>query len=201
MKKTLKEIRISVIPNSIIRKHFKMQKVNGVYRIIDLRTNNLIYDNGKCFNCGSVEISIDGEIVSLAIRSIAYVLRYDTNDCDYRMFNIVEPLGSTQEERAKNLRCFNVDDIKCYSRGRVEWKFLPKVKEVLWSNRESKTPPATPSIEQMVMSFSKKEDINRNSVDESCDKGKTWDVEVNGTLFTFKDKNSMLEMCKALASK
>jgi hypothetical protein len=196
-----KETRVSVIPNSIIRKYFKMQKVSGVYRIIDVRTNTAIYDNGKCYNCGSVDIDIDGEIVSLAIRSIAYVLRYDTNDCDYRMFNIVEPVGATQEEKSKNLKYFNVEDIKCYSRGRVEWKFLPKVKEVQWSKRETKPPVTAANLEQMVMTFSKKPEITRKDVLEFCDKAKTWDVEVNGTLFTFKDKNDMLEMCKVLASK
>jgi hypothetical protein len=199
--KSNKQIRISVIPNSVIRKYFKMQKVAGVYRIIDTRTNSVIYDNGECDNCGCIDISIDGQIASLAIRSIAYVLRYDTNDCDYRMFNIVEPCGSTQEEKANNLKYFNVEDIKCYSRGRVEWKYLPKVKEVQWSNREDKTPAATPSVEQLVMAFSKKPDITRKDVLECCDNAKTWDVEVNGNLFAFKDKNAMLEMCKALASK
>jgi hypothetical protein len=199
--KNNKETRVSVIPNAMIRKYFKMQKVAGVYRIIDVRTNSLIYDNGKCPNCGSVDINIDGETVSLAIRSIAYVLRYDTNDCDYRMFNIVEPLGSTQEERSKNLKYFNVEDVRCYSRGRVEWKFLPKFNEVQWSKRETKSPTAPSNLEQLVMSFSKKPEVSRNDILEFCDKTKTWDVEVNGTLFTFKDKNDMLEMCKALASK
>jgi hypothetical protein len=51
------------------------------------------------------------------------------------------------------------------------------------------------------MSFSKKPEVSRNDILEFCDKTKTWDVEVNGTLFTFKDKNDMFEMCKALASK
>lgn len=199
--KNSKEVRVSVIPNSIIRKYFKMQKVAGVYRIIDLRNNIVIYENGRCFNWGSVDINIDGEIVSLAIRSIAYVLRYDTNDCDYRMFNMVEPFGSTPEERAKNLKYFNVEDVRCYSRGRVEWKFIPKVNEVQWSKRETKAPSSTPSVEQLVMSFSKKQETSQKDVSEFCDNSKTWDVEVNGTRFTFKDKGAMLEMCKALASK
>lgn len=201
MKNTIKDTRISVIPNAIIRKFFRMQKVAGVYRIIDLRTNSVIYDNGQCVNCGSVEIDIDGEVVSLAIRSISYVLRYDTNDCDYRIFNIVEPVGFTPEEKYNNVKYFNVEDIKCYSRGRIEWKFLPKVKEVQWSKRETKSPTETSNLEQLVMSFSKKPEISRNDVLEVCEIAKTWDVEVNGTLFTFKDKNDMLEMCKALAGK
>lgn len=201
MKNTIKDTRISVIPNAIIRKFFRMQKVAGVYRIIDLRTNSVIYDNGQCVNCGSVEIDIDGEVVSLAIRSISYVLRYDTNDCDYRIFNIVEPVGFTPEEKYNNVKYFNVEDIKCYSRGRIEWKFLPKVKEVQWSKRETKSPTEASNLEQLVMSFSKKPEISRNDVLEVCEIAKTWDVEVNGTLFTFKDKNDMLEMCKALASK
>ncbi len=203
MKKTIKDTRISVIPNAIIRKYFRMQKVAGVYRIIDLRTNSVIYDNGQCVNCGSVEIDIDGEIVSLAIRSISYVLRYDTNDCDYRIFNIVEPVGFTPEEKYNNVKYFNVEDIKCYSRGRVEWKFLPKVKEVQWSKREAKSLADSPNLEQLFMEFSKKPEPTQADALKFSDtfKTKTWNVEVNGNLFTFKDKNDMLEMCKALASK
>ena len=195
-----KDLRISVIPNAIIKKHFTMRNISGNYRIMDNRTNNIIYDKGKCFNCGSIDIYIDGIIAGLAIRSIAYVLRWDNNDCDYHMFNIVCPTGSTPEEKSKNLKYFNVDDIKCYSRGRVEWKNLPRVKDVQWSMRENKTIPLI-KTEQTIMNLETPKTVIRQDVMDFCNNSKTWDVEVNGTIFSFKNKEAMVEMCKSIASK
>lgn len=201
-----KELRVSIIPNRIIEKHFKMQNVGGVYRIIDNRTGNVIYNNGRCINCGSVDINIDGVVVGLAIRSIAYVLRYDNNNSDYHMFNIVEPNGSTPEEKARHLKNFDVDSIKCYSRARIEWKNLPRVKDVQWSVREKRNQQPQQSKKtdqaQLVMNLNPSSEVKREDVAKLLNMAqKTWDVEINGVVFTFKNKDVMLEMCKSIANK
>jgi hypothetical protein len=198
--KDKKDLRVCVIPNAIIKKNFTMRNVGGDYRIMDNRTSNIIYNDGKCFNCGSIDIDIDGVIAGLAIRSIAYVLRWDNADCDYHMFNIVTPNGYTPEEKSKHLKYFNVADIKCYSRGRVEWKNLPRVKDVQWSVKENKQIPSI-KPEQTVMNLESTKTVIRQDVVDLCNGSRLWDVEVNGTIFSFKSKEAMIEMCKSMANK
>lgn len=190
-----KNLNVSVIPNSVIRKYFDMVNVNGDYRIIDKRNNLVIYEKGRCSNCGKVTIQIDGVSVGLSLRAVAYTLRRDNNDCDYNVrSSIIFPKSKNSEDHK---RYFDVSEIECYTRSLVPWRNIPKVKDVQWSPKGYSNKNELP--EQSIMDFSTPfPAIPRKDVVD-CDKS-ILQFKANGVTYIFENKESMKEVLKFLTS-
>lgn len=148
----------------------------------------IIYDRGVCDN-ESGKTSFKG--MNYDIRSVLYCL---INDCDYldARYSTIYPL--TDKDTTK-LYKFDIGEVKCVLPDGTEWKDY-KI--------SSNTQPELnfeEDIEEEVAVKVKSSKPTRKDVMEYCNTPNKWDVAVNGTTFSFSNKEAMIEMCRELAIK